>query len=138
MLEPTENQRLALAELEGTVVLAQFLVIKDQGAFEGYRSASGRAAQASGGQRAHDLHVDQVLAGGEMPYGAITVDIFPSGEAAHSAFEAVRAERQAALSELYALAVRSRTGPPRPVWQRPWDSWPTSSAECLEPYRREK
>jgi len=113
MLEPAEKQWLALAELEGTVALAQFLVIEDQAAFQNYRSASRHAVQASGGQRAHELHVDQVLAGGQMHYQIITVDLFPAGKAAHSAFEAARAERQAALSDIYALVVRPRTGPPR-------------------------
>jgi len=113
MLEPTEKQRSALAELQGTLALAQFLVIKDKDAFGDYRSASKRAVQETGGRRAHGVRVDQVLAGGEMPYQAITVDLFPSGEAARSAFEAVRDERQAALADVYALAVRPRTGPPR-------------------------
>ena len=113
MLEPTEKQRSALAELQGTVALAQFLVIKDQDAFGDYRSASKRAVHKAGGRRAHGVRVDQVLAGGRMPYQAITVDLFPSGKAARSAFEAVRAERQAALSDIYALVVRPRAGPPR-------------------------
>ena len=118
MLEPTARQRSAVADMQGTVALAQFLVIKDQDASAGYRSASKRAVQESGGRRTHDVQVDQVLAGGVMPYQAITVDLFPSGKAARSAFKAIRAERQAALSDVYALVVRPR-------------AWPTRVAQAL-------
>ena len=113
MLDPTARQRSAVADMQGTVALAQFLVIEDQDAFADYRSASERAVQDTGGQRAHGLQVDQVLAGGDMPYQAITVDRFPSGEAACSAFEAIRVERQAVLAGLYAVVVRPRPGPSR-------------------------
>lgn len=113
MLEPTGEQRSALSELLGTVALAQFQVVKDEGAYRSYRCTSRRVVQDSGGRRAQDVHVDQVLAGRDMPYQAITVDLFPSGEAACSAFEPVGAERQAALIDVYALVVRPRNGPPR-------------------------
>ena len=59
----------------------QFLVVKDQAAFEQYRSASERAVQKAGGQRTHDVHIDQILAGGDLRYQAISVDLFRSAEA---------------------------------------------------------
>jgi len=112
MLEPTSKQRAAFNKCIGRLALVQFLAIKDQDAFDHYLSASERAAKVSG-QRTHSVHIDQVLAGGDMHYQAITVDIFPCNETALGAFDRVRVERQAALSELYALAVRPAAGPPR-------------------------
>ena len=113
MLEPTIQQRSALKDIQGTFALVQFLAIKDQDAFDHYLSASKRTVQKVGGQRTHGVHVDQYLAGGEMGYQAITVDLFPSSEAAQTAFDAASAERKAALSDIYALVVRSAGMLPR-------------------------
>ncbi len=114
MLEPKNEQRSALKDIQGTLVLVQFLAIKDQDGFDHYRSASELAVLEAGGQRTHGVNIDQVLSGGEMHYQVITVvDIFPSNEAALNAIEAVSAERQAALSDIYALAVNPATRLPR-------------------------
>jgi len=113
MLEPTNEQRSALKDIQGALALVQFLAIKDQNAFDHYRSASKRTVQDIGGQRTHGVNIDQVLAGGEMNYQAITVDIFPSNGAALNAFDAVSAQRQAALSDIYAVAVHPATRLPR-------------------------
>jgi len=113
MLEPTNKQQSALNDIQGTLALVQFLAIKDQDAFSDYRSASERTVQKVGGQRTHGVHIDQYLAGGEMHYQTITVDVFPSNRAARSAFEATRVERQAALSDIHALIVRPAAGLPR-------------------------
>jgi len=113
LLEPTDQQRLSIQNVTGPTALVQFLAAKDQAAFEQYRSVSERAVQKAGGQRNHDVHIDQVLAGGELLYQAITVDLFPSGQAALNAFDKVSAERQAAFSEIYALLVRPRAALPR-------------------------
>jgi hypothetical protein len=113
MLEPTNEQRSALKDIQGTLALVQFLAIKNQDAFDHYRSASELAVLEAGGQRTHCVNIDQVLAGGEMHYQAITVDIFPSNGAALNAFDAVSAERQAALSDIYALAVHPANRLPR-------------------------
>jgi uncharacterized protein (DUF1330 family) len=113
MLEPTNEQRSAFKDVQGTLALVQFLAIKDRDAYNHYRSASERAVQDIGGQRTHGVNIDQVLAGGEMHYQSITVDIFPSNEAALKAFNAVSPERQVALSDIYALAVHPATRLPR-------------------------
>lgn len=115
MLEPTNQQRSALMDIQGTLALVQFLAIKDQDAFDHYRSVSKRKVQKAGGQRILGVHIDQVLAGGEMDYQAITVDIFPSNEAAQKAFDTASAERQAALADIYALVVRPAGMLPRIV-----------------------
>jgi len=49
MLEPTNEQRSALKDFQGTLALVQFLAIKDQDAFDHYRSASELAVQEAGG-----------------------------------------------------------------------------------------
>ena len=59
------------------------------------------------------VHIDQVLVGGDMPYRAITVDVFPSHTTALRAFDAASAEHRAALSDIYALAVRPAARLPR-------------------------
>lgn len=113
-LEPTHEQSTHIQELApGKLALVQFMVIKDQDAFAHYRSASRKAVREAGGKRTHCLVVDQVLAGGEMPYQAIMVDVFPSPQAALTAYGAARADGQAALAEVFVLAVRPRTGLPR-------------------------
>ncbi|MGB3702319.1 MAG: hypothetical protein WA997_13710 [Anaerolineales bacterium] len=106
MLETTERQRAALDCMHGTMALVQFLLIRDQAAFEAYRSASERVVIEVGGKRTHDAHIDQVLAGGDLHYQVVTVDLFPSSKTLQTAFDALSAERGAALSEIYALVVR--------------------------------
>ena len=113
MLEPSNNQRSALKDAQGNLALVQFLTIKDQDAFDHYRSISKRAVQKSGGQRSHSVLVDQILAGGEIPYKVITVDLFPNHETAIMAFDAVSPERQVALADIYALVVRPAGRLPR-------------------------
>jgi hypothetical protein len=82
MLEPAHEQRSRLNDIQGTLALVQFLSIKDQAAFNRYRSACQYAVGEVGGQRTHDVGIDQYLARGEMHFQAITVDQFPSSEAA--------------------------------------------------------
>jgi hypothetical protein len=56
------------------------------------------------------VRVDQILAGGKMPYQVITVDVFLSGNSALKAFDAVQIERHAALTDLYTLSVHPKGG----------------------------
>jgi len=106
MLEPTNQQISGLGHIQGTLALVQFLAIRDMDAFDHFRSISEGSVQEAGGQRTHCVHVDQVLAGGEMPYQTITVDLFPSNEALRNVFVETGAARQTALSDIYALVVR--------------------------------
>jgi hypothetical protein len=115
MLEPTHEQRSRLKDIQGSLTLVQFLSVKDQAAFDRYRAAFKNAVGGAGGRRTHDVRIDQYLAGGEMHFHAITVDQFPSGEAALKAFDALSAERGAALTDVYALAVRPIARLPRIV-----------------------
>jgi hypothetical protein len=115
-LEPSPEQRQRFRGIpQGPLALVQFLAIKHEGAFVGYRQTSEGAVEAESGVRTHDVRVDQFLAGGEMPFQAITVDLLPNKESALAAFEAVSAERREALSQVYALAVRPKNGLPRVV-----------------------
>ena len=110
MLEPTPEQRRMLEGRNGSMALAQFLSVRDQAAFHRYRAASESAVREKGGYRAHGAHVDQVLAGGEMPFQELVVDLLPSAEAALSAFDAVQEARATAISEAYILAVSPAGG----------------------------
>ena len=113
-LEPTSQQLSQLQNLPpGELALAQFLAVKDPESFVHYRSASARAVENAGGQRTHDVHIDQFLAGGDMHYSALTVDVFPTPKIALNAFDALNAERRAALADIYALIVRPNPQLPR-------------------------
>ena len=115
-LDPPVRERGRPQDLpQGELALAQFLAIKDPAAFARYRRTSLRAVKAQGGRRSHDLHIDQVLAGGQMPFQAITVDRFPSKESLLTAFDALAPVRPDALSDLYALVVRPADRLPRLV-----------------------
>jgi hypothetical protein len=115
-LEPSPEQRQRFQNIpRGPLALVRFLAIKDKDAFAGYRQASEGAVEAEGGVRTHDVCIDQYLAGGEIPFRAITVDRLPNKESALAVFEAVGAERQEALSQVYALAVRPKDGLSRVV-----------------------
>jgi hypothetical protein len=92
-------------------VLVQFLSVREQTAFVQYREASESAVRKNGGHRVYGVHIDQVLAGGELPFQELVVDVFPSGEEALSAFDAMQEVRTAAIAEAYILAV-SPTGRP--------------------------
>jgi hypothetical protein len=115
MLEPTKRQRADLKEIQGSILLVQFLVNKDDDSFETFRAVSERAVVAAEGKRTHCVHIDQFLAGGEMPYQTITIDEFSTGTALQNAFDTVRVERQAALADIYALIVRPNNRMPRIV-----------------------
>jgi hypothetical protein len=116
IIEPTLEQRTQFQKLpQGQLALVQFISIKDQTPFAQYLQASARAVKAHSGQRTHHVQIDQILAGGEMPFQAITVDRFPSRESALLAFEATQAERQDALSQIYCLAVRPADRLPRVI-----------------------
>jgi len=103
----TDEQRAQLeASASHKPALVKLLTIKDQAAFEDYRSAPERSVREAGGQRTHDLWIDQILTGGELSYQTITVDVFPSNESALVAYGAIRRERQDAFSDIYALVMR--------------------------------
>ena len=111
MLEPTLEQRRVLGSSTGATTLVQFLSVQQQAAFDRYRAASEAAVRENGGHRAYGVHIDQVLAGGEMPFQELVVDMFPSGEAALAAFDAARETRATAVAESYILAVSPAGGP---------------------------
>jgi hypothetical protein len=114
MVVPTLKQRRQLGDLApGRLALVQFLVTKEQGAFNHFRSASELAVREAKGIRSHCVKVDQVLAGGKLPYQTITVDQFPSNTALLKAFDAVSSERKSALSDVYALIVRPKVNTTR-------------------------
>ncbi len=111
MLEPTPEQRRILESSTGATTLAQFLSVREQAAFDQYRAVSEAAVRENGGHRAFGVHIDQVLAGGEMPFQELVVDMFPSGEAALIAFDAAKETRATAVVESYILAVSPAGGP---------------------------
>jgi hypothetical protein len=110
-LEPTTEQRRILESSTGSITLVQFLSVQEQAAFDQYRAASEAAVRENGGYRAYGVHIDQVLAGGEMPFQELVVDMFPSGEAALIAFDTAKETRATAVAEAYILAVRPAGGP---------------------------
>jgi hypothetical protein len=100
-----------LQEINGATALVQFLSVQEQAAFDQYRAASEAAVRENGGHRAYGVHIDQVLAGGEMPFQELVVDMFPSGEAALIAFDVAKETRATAVAEAYILAVSPAGGP---------------------------
>ena len=106
-IEPTLEQRKQFQNLpRGQLALVQFVSLNDISTFMQYNLASERTVEAQAGHRTHSVYIDQYLAGGQMHYQAITVDLFPSSEAALIAFDAVSTKRQATLKDIYSLAVR--------------------------------
>lgn len=115
-LEPAPEQVNWLKELpRETTALVQFNAYQELDAYAQYRLASEHSVESHGGQRTHDVRIDQFLAGGEMSYRAITVDRYRNPAAAAAAFESVNAKRQAAHSDLYAILVRPNDSIPRRV-----------------------
>jgi len=94
----------------GATTLVQFLSVKEQAAFDQYCAASEASVRENGGHRIYGVHIDQVLAGGEMPFQELVVDMFPSGEAALNAFDAAKEVRSTAIAEAYILAVNPAGG----------------------------
>jgi hypothetical protein len=106
-LEPTSIQRdRMLTHGKTKLTLIQFLVMKDPGAIGEYLTETGRAVIAQGGSRNHQLKIDRLLTGGEMPYHYLTVDSYPSSQALLLAHESTREHRLAAANEVFALIVR--------------------------------
>ena len=106
-IEPTSVQRdQMLSRGKTKLTLAQFLVMKDPEPIEQYLSETGRATVAEDGSRDHQLKVDQVLTGGEMPYQYLTVDSFPSSQALLMAHENSRDIRQTAVKEIYSIYLK--------------------------------
>jgi hypothetical protein len=106
-LEPSSIQRdRMLAQGKTKLILVQFLVLKDLELVQDYLKTTSRAVQKEGGNREHQLKIDQVITAGESPYQYLTVDRFPSSQSLLLAHENTRDIRQKALSEVYALIVR--------------------------------
>jgi hypothetical protein len=105
-LSPTEAQREQFAQVQGQVVLAQFLAVKDGGAFHPYSTFSHNAVAEKNGGRLYAVHIDQILAGGAMPYDTLLVDQFPSVTAALAAFDALQGRLAAAVSQAYIIVVK--------------------------------
>jgi len=113
-LEPSTDQLKQLHHLPpGKLALVNFMAYKDQIIFDNFRSATGHEVVGHKGIRTHDLHIDQILAGGKMPYNAITVDIFVGMEPLKRFFDAVQTEHQAVLTELYTLIVSPSASQPQ-------------------------
>ena len=110
-MEPTPEQRRILESSTRAITLVQFLSVQEQAAFDQYRAASEATVRENGGHRDYGVHIDQVLAGGEMPFQELVVDMFPSGEAALIAFDAAKETRATAVAEAYILAVSPAGGP---------------------------
>jgi hypothetical protein len=109
MIELTNAHRNDLSQMRDQVAIVQFLTIRDETEFEGYMAASATAVSRLGGHRRHQCRIDQVLAGGSMPYDAILVDLFPAGDSALKAFDASAEGRAAAATNAYILAVKPAT-----------------------------
>ena len=107
-LEPTSVQRDRMLSFGKTkLTLVQFLVSKDPvGAIE-HLNKSSQAVFQEGGQRQYQLRIDQVLAGGNLPYQYLTVDSFPSSQALLLAHENTRSIRGSALTEIYGIYFRT-------------------------------
>ena len=109
-LEPSSIQRdRMLANGKTKLILVQFLVMKDMKVAHNYLSSTDQAVQNENGTRDHQLRIDQLVTGGEMPYQYLTVDSFPSSQALLLAHENSREIRQESLSDIYALIVQPNT-----------------------------
>jgi len=91
-----------LAKGKTKLTLVQFLVMKDLKVAQEYLKITNQAVLTEGGTRDHQLWIDQLLTGDEMPYQYLTVDSFPSSQALLLAHENSREIRQESLSEIYA------------------------------------
>ncbi len=106
-LEPSSIQRdKMLAHGKTKLILVQFLVMKEFETARDYLATTHQAVQKEGGNRVHQLRIDQVITAGEMPYQFLTVDRFPSSQSLLLAHENTREIRQKALNEVYALIVQ--------------------------------
>ena len=110
-IEPTSVQRDHMLSFEKSkLTLVQFLTFKDIEFSQDYLTQTELSVIKEGGSRNHQLIIDQVLAGGEMPYQYLTVDNFPSSLSLLQAHENTREIRQNTLLESYAILVK-----PNPV-----------------------
>jgi len=106
-IEPTSIQRdKMLAQGKSKLTLVQFLVEKDPSRIEDYLAQTQGATLTEGGSRDHQLKIDQLLTGGEIPYHYLTVDSYPSSQALLQAHENTREVRQDSINEIYAMIVR--------------------------------
>ena len=109
-LEPSSIQRDRMLAFEKTkLTLVQFLVKKDPASIKDYLDLSHQAVIKEGGQRQHQLQIDQTITGQQLPYQHLTVDYFPSSEALLLAHESTREIRTAALEEIYAFYLKTNT-----------------------------
>ncbi len=106
-IEPSSVQRdRMLAQGKTKLALAQFLVFKDPAFYRDYLEITRQSVRAEGGERVHQLKIDQLLTGGELAYQYLTVDSFPSSQALLQVHENTREIRQEALIETYAIIVK--------------------------------
>jgi hypothetical protein len=113
-IEPTSVQRdRMLAQGKSKLTQVQFLVRKDPSRLEDYLAQTQDATLTEGGSRDHQLKIDQLLTGGDIPYQYLTVDSYPSSQALLQAHEKTREIRTAALKDIYGIIVK-----PNPVKQK--------------------
>ncbi|TFG49797.1 MAG: hypothetical protein E4H33_01515 [Anaerolineales bacterium] len=113
-IEPTSVQRdkmLVLDQKKRTLV--QFLAGGDDFLNNDYLKHTQKATLEEGGERVLQTRIDQVLAGGELPYRYITIDSYPSSESLLMAFENTREMRQAAISDIFAILVKPNPWVPK-------------------------
>lgn len=107
-LEPSSVQRDRMLSYGKTkLTLVQFLIGKDPAAIKTYLAQSSQSVIQEGGQRNHQLLIDQVLAGGNLPFQYLIVDSFPSSQALLLAHEKTREIRVSALNEIYGFYFRT-------------------------------
>ena len=109
VLEPSSVQRDRMLSHEKTkLTLIQFLIGKDRKALEDLLGATRKAVLVQGGNRDHQLLIDQVLSPGELTHRYLIVDSFPSSQALLLAHENTRQIRSDALMESYSIYLKPK------------------------------
>lgn len=115
MTEPIDREISHRTRTQADLLLVQFLALKDDPMLPVYRGDWRRAVSATGGRQIHCVWIDQVLAGGPMPYQVITIDAFPDFATLQSTFDAVKARRESTIVDLYGLLVEPNVRLPQMV-----------------------
>lgn len=105
MYEPTNDQCERLRETRGRVALAHFYTVRDAGAFASFYERWSVEAALAQGHHGCRSSIDFSLIGPAVPFTQYVVDVFPSGQRALNAFDAVAALRAQAFGELLVLTL---------------------------------
>lgn len=101
--------------MQSPLLVVEFIVLKNPAQLPTYLQGKQGVIQSFGGKNQMAIKIDQIFAGGEMPYEFLIIDQFSNREKALEYDKGLLSLRKEHLVQRYAFLVRSNTNIPKRV-----------------------